>query len=231
MAGFASALLGVADRLPRGDAADRPRRNAGGGGAPVAAVKVRALRRPIPPPAPKLRTSPVGRPTTTRRWSPAAPPAPRAVRDLRRRRAAAGAPAQGPGCAASLGRPAGPGRRQRDRRLLRRSRSRSAVGDSSACSDPVVYVEDSTAPRTRITMGPGVKTAQAQGGLPLHRHHRRRRPAPPSSARSTARKWKRVQLAAAPAPPAAATRTRCGSRRSTPPATRERKAGASGASR
>jgi hypothetical protein len=28
----------------------------------------------------------------------------------------------------------------------------------SGCSDPVTYTEDSTAPRTRITMGPGVKT-------------------------------------------------------------------------
>jgi hypothetical protein len=28
----------------------------------------------------------------------------------------------------------------------------------SSCSDPVTYTEDSTAPRTRITMGPGVKT-------------------------------------------------------------------------
>jgi hypothetical protein len=28
----------------------------------------------------------------------------------------------------------------------------------SACSNPVTYTEDSTAPRTRITMGPGVKT-------------------------------------------------------------------------
>jgi hypothetical protein len=28
----------------------------------------------------------------------------------------------------------------------------------SACSSPVTYTEDSTAPRTRITMGPGVKT-------------------------------------------------------------------------
>jgi hypothetical protein len=28
----------------------------------------------------------------------------------------------------------------------------------SACSDPVTYTEDSLAPRTRITMGPGVKT-------------------------------------------------------------------------
>jgi hypothetical protein len=28
----------------------------------------------------------------------------------------------------------------------------------SACSDPVTYTEDSTAPRPRITMGPGVKT-------------------------------------------------------------------------
>ena len=28
----------------------------------------------------------------------------------------------------------------------------------SGCSDPVTYTEDSTAPRTRITMGPGIKT-------------------------------------------------------------------------
>jgi hypothetical protein len=34
-----------------------------------------------------------------------------------------------------------------------------AIGaQHSGCSDPVTYTEDSTAPRTRITMGPGVKT-------------------------------------------------------------------------
>jgi hypothetical protein len=34
-----------------------------------------------------------------------------------------------------------------------------AIGaQHSSCSDPVTYTEDSTAPRTRITMGPGVKT-------------------------------------------------------------------------
>jgi len=33
-----------------------------------------------------------------------------------------------------------------------------AGGKGSACSEPVTYVEDSLAPRTRITMGPGVKT-------------------------------------------------------------------------
>ena len=32
-------------------------------------------------------------------------------------------------------------------------------GDRSACSsDPVVYVEDSTAPHVQITSGPGIKT-------------------------------------------------------------------------
>jgi hypothetical protein len=34
----------------------------------------------------------------------------------------------------------------------------SVAGGRSTCSAPVTYVEDSTAPRTRITMGPGVKT-------------------------------------------------------------------------
>jgi hypothetical protein len=34
-----------------------------------------------------------------------------------------------------------------------------AIGaQHSGCSDPVTYTEDSTAPRTRITMGPGIKT-------------------------------------------------------------------------
>ena len=34
-----------------------------------------------------------------------------------------------------------------------------AIGaQHSACSEPVTYTEDSTAPRTRVTMGPGVKT-------------------------------------------------------------------------
>jgi hypothetical protein len=34
----------------------------------------------------------------------------------------------------------------------------SIAAQHSACSDPVTYTEDSLAPRTRITMGPGVKT-------------------------------------------------------------------------
>jgi hypothetical protein len=34
----------------------------------------------------------------------------------------------------------------------------AVVGQHSACSEPVAYTEDSTAPRTRITMAPGVKT-------------------------------------------------------------------------
>ncbi len=34
----------------------------------------------------------------------------------------------------------------------------SVNGGESTCSAPIAYVEDSSAPRTRITMGPGVKT-------------------------------------------------------------------------
>jgi len=34
----------------------------------------------------------------------------------------------------------------------------AVIGQRSACSEPVTYTEDSTAPRTRITMAPGVKT-------------------------------------------------------------------------
>jgi len=37
--------------------------------------------------------------------------------------------------------------------------SAASIGaQRSNCSDPVIYTEDSTAPRTRVTMGPGVKT-------------------------------------------------------------------------
>ncbi len=36
----------------------------------------------------------------------------------------------------------------------------SISGRESGCSDPVAYLEDSTAPRTRITMGPAAKTAK-----------------------------------------------------------------------
>ena len=37
--------------------------------------------------------------------------------------------------------------------------SAAAIGaQHSGCSDPVTYTEDSTAPRTRVTMGPGMKT-------------------------------------------------------------------------
>jgi hypothetical protein len=38
------------------------------------------------------------------------------------------------------------------------ARSVDSDGDRSACSDPVAYTDDSIAPKTRITLGPGVKT-------------------------------------------------------------------------
>jgi hypothetical protein len=38
------------------------------------------------------------------------------------------------------------------------ARSVDSDGDRSACSDPVAYTDDSITPRTRITLGPGVKT-------------------------------------------------------------------------
>lgn len=37
-----------------------------------------------------------------------------------------------------------------------------AVGAESACSAPVVYIEDSTAPQTKFTMGPAAKTAKSK---------------------------------------------------------------------
>jgi hypothetical protein len=44
--------------------------------------------------------------------------------------------------------------------------SAASVGaQRSACSAPVTYVEDSTAPRTRITMGPGAKTRKRKAVL------------------------------------------------------------------
>jgi hypothetical protein len=40
------------------------------------------------------------------------------------------------------------------------ARSVDSDGDRSACSEPVAYTDDSIAPRTRITLGPGVKTVR-----------------------------------------------------------------------
>lgn len=40
------------------------------------------------------------------------------------------------------------------------ARSVDSDGDRSACSDPIAYTDDSIAPRTRITLGPGVKTVR-----------------------------------------------------------------------
>jgi hypothetical protein len=42
--------------------------------------------------------------------------------------------------------------------LVLSARSVDAGGDRSACSEPVAYTHDSIAPRTRITVGPGIKT-------------------------------------------------------------------------
>ncbi len=41
----------------------------------------------------------------------------------------------------------------------------SISGRESGCSDPVVYLEDSTAPHTRITMGPAARTAKHKATL------------------------------------------------------------------
>jgi hypothetical protein len=38
----------------------------------------------------------------------------------------------------------------------------TAAGAESACSAPVVYIEDSTAPHTKFTMGPAAKTARSK---------------------------------------------------------------------
>ncbi|HUC00608.1 MAG TPA: hypothetical protein VMS11_12340, partial [Solirubrobacterales bacterium] len=43
--------------------------------------------------------------------------------------------------------------------------SLSLSGRESVCSDPVTYLEDSTAPHTRITMGPAAKTAKRKASF------------------------------------------------------------------
>ena len=60
-----------------------------------------------------------------------------------------------------------------------------AGGSASVCSAPVTYVEDSSPPQTRITMGPGVKTRRHKAVFRFT-DTAEDPPAPPSSARSTA---------------------------------------------
>ena len=61
-----------------------------------------------------------------------------------------------------------------------------------ACSPPIPYVEDSMAPRTRITMGPGVpRPASARRSSASPTRPVTHPGTPPSSARSTRRKWKK----------------------------------------
>ena len=65
----------------------------------------------------------------------------------------------------------------------------SSDGVQSGCSNAVTYVEDSTPPRTKITMGPGVKTRHRKVVFRFADVTDDPR-ARPSSASSTAEKWR-----------------------------------------
>ena len=129
--------------------------NGGGGGAPDAG----------PPAAPRLRTLPGGSANNNTPLVTGTAPGAGTVKIY--------ATAECDGAARRQGlrggvrrRPAGPRGRQRGGRLLRGRRS--PASKASKCSDPVLYVEDSMTPRTRITMAPGREDGEAQGGDPLH---------------------------------------------------------------
>ena len=122
----------------------------GGGGEEEAVVGV-------PPGAPKLRTVPGGRANDNAPMLTGSAPGASSV-EVFDNAGCNGPPVAG-GSAAQF---AGGGlqverRRQHDHRLLRRRLD--SGGNASACSPtPAVYTEDSIAPRTRITLGPGSKT-------------------------------------------------------------------------
>ena len=148
-----------------------------------------ARRTPGKPPAPQLRTIPGG--DRQRQHPVGHRQAPRARRgqDLRAapaataRRARQGPAAQFAGRASRSRSPTTPPSPS--------TASRStAAAIARPARDPVVYVEDSTAPHTRITIGPGVQDPQAHGRSSASPTPPATRPAPPSSAGSTAGKWK-----------------------------------------
>jgi hypothetical protein len=125
---------------------DPPSNPEGGGGSQPPAG--------TPPPAPHLRTIPGGRANDNTPKLTGSAPGANTVKvfggaDCKGAPVAQGSQAQ---FAAGLE------VRVVDNMVATFSAASFAGGNQSACSDPVTYVEDSTAPRTRITMGPGAKT-------------------------------------------------------------------------
>ncbi len=106
------------------------------------------------PSAPRLRTVPGGRANDNAPLVAGSAPGAATVKVFST--PGCGGPVAAKGSAEELG--AGLAVRVADNSVTTFSAVSVASGGESACSAPVTYVEDSAAPRTRITMGPGVKT-------------------------------------------------------------------------
>ncbi len=124
----------------------------GGGGSPSGGTTVPAAS--AVPPAPRLRTVPGGRANHNTPLMIGSAPGAATVRVFNTSNCAGVVVAKG--SAADLA--AGLRVQVPDNTETSFSATAAAGGKESGCSESVTYVEDSAAPLTRITMGPGVKT-------------------------------------------------------------------------
>jgi hypothetical protein len=129
----------------------------GGGGGPGGGA-VSPGTPVAPPPPPHLRTVPGGYANDNTPLVAGSAPGAQAVRVYADHRCGGPAVAKASPGELSAGLPI----RVVDNDVTVFSAVSVAGGKDSACSDPVVYVEDSLAPLTRITMGPAAKTAKSK---------------------------------------------------------------------
>jgi hypothetical protein len=128
----------------------------GSGGAGPGGGEVSPGTPVVPPPRPRLRTVPGGYANDNTPLVVGSAPGAQAVRVYADPRCGGPAVAKASPGELSAGLPI----RVVDNDVTVFSAVSVAGGKDSACSDPVVYVEDSLAPLTRITMGPAAKTAK-----------------------------------------------------------------------
>jgi hypothetical protein len=149
IAGFVS---GCSAPLAYREETPPPNPNPGGGGSGGSGGDTPA----VPPPAPHLRTVPAGSANDNTPLVAGTAPGANTVR-IYASASCDGTPvAKGSTAELASGIPV----RVVDNTVVVLSAVSVAGEKASKCSDPVVYVEDSLTPRTRITMGPAAKTAK-----------------------------------------------------------------------
>ena len=159
MAGFSSpcSAASIAYREVTPPSEPPPGSGSGGGSSPGGGGGTTAPPTGSPPPAPRLRTAPGGTANDNTPLLTGSAPGASSVKVFPRPDCGGTPIAKGP-----AGEFASPGFEIQVPDNVTAAFSAVSVSGAgqSACSAPVLYVEDSTAPHTRITMGPAAKTAR-----------------------------------------------------------------------